>query len=98
MLQRLQIFALAASLLAAACGGGKAISNTLDDATITAQVKTVLLNDPEVNATKIDVATSNGVVTMSGTVRSEPEQQRAIRLARQVNGVKDVKANLTIGS
>ena len=98
MVRRFLPLALAASLFAVACGGGKTISNTLDDATITARVKTALLNDTQVNATKIDVTTSNGVVTMSGTVRSKPEQERAIQLARQVNGVRDVKANLTVGS
>jgi hyperosmotically inducible protein len=87
-----------AAVLFAACGAGKTISTTMDDASITAQVKTVLLNDPQINATRIDVSTANGVVTMSGTVKSQPEQQRAIQLARQVNGVRDVKANLTVGS
>jgi hyperosmotically inducible periplasmic protein len=95
--------ALAASLstlpaCATSSSGGRAIAASTDDASITARVKTALLNDTQVNATKIDVSTSNGVVTMTGTVRSQPEQQRAIQLARQVNGVKDVKANLTIGS
>jgi hyperosmotically inducible protein len=87
---------LAASTFAA-CGGGKAVSSTIEDASITAQVKTVLLNDTEMNATKIDVSTSNGVVVMSGYVASPGDQERAIQLARQVSGVRDVKANLTIG-
>jgi hyperosmotically inducible protein len=78
--------------------GGHAASASVDDASITARVKTTLLNDPQVNATKIDISTSNGVVTMTGSVRSQPERERAIQLARQVSGVKDVKANLTIGS
>jgi hyperosmotically inducible periplasmic protein len=95
--------ALAASIsMLPACAssgtGSRAISAGVDDASITAQVKTALLNDSQVNATKIDVSTSNGVVTMTGSVRSQPEQQRAIQLARQVSGVKDVRANLTIGS
>ena len=96
MLQRLLSFALAATLLTAC--GGRAISGTMDDAAITAHVKTALLNDPQVNATKIDVSTSSGVVTISGVVRSKPEEDRVLQLARGVNGVKDVKANLTIGS
>ena len=86
--------ALAASI-ATACGGHNAVSRTIEDATITAQVKTALLNDTELNPT-IDVSTSNGVVTMTGSVRSQAEEQRAIQLARQVSGVRDVKANLTV--
>jgi osmotically-inducible protein OsmY len=68
----------------------------MDDATITARVKTVLLNDPQVAATKIDVATAGGIVTLSGSVRSQAEEARAIALARQVTGVRDVKSTLLI--
>lgn len=68
-----------------------------DDATITARVKTVLLNDKEINATKIDVNTSGGVVTMSGSVKSQAEVDRAVQLTRSVEGVKDVKPNLRVG-
>ena len=98
MSQRIASFLIAAALTTACAGSGvRPASNPMDDASITAQVKTVLLNDPQVNATKIDVSTSGGVVTISGTVRSKPEQDRAVQLARQVNGVKDVRANLTVG-
>src|SRR5512133_907663 len=100
MQRRLLALALTGSisLVTACASSGHAIGNSVDDASITAQVKTALLNDSQVNATKIDVSTSNGVVTMSGTVRSQPEQERAIQIARRVNGVKDVKANLNIGT
>jgi len=73
--------------------GGQSLD---DDAAITARVKTVLLNDQQVGATKIDVATSNGVVTMSGTVKSQADQTRAVDLARQTPGVKDVVSNLRV--
>jgi hypothetical protein len=76
----------------------KTISDTVDDVTITARVKTALLNDTELDATKIDVDTSEGVVTLSGTVKSEPEASRAIDLTRRTPGVKDVKSTMQIGS
>ena len=84
--------------LLVACSGAKAITSSLDDATITARVKTALLNDTQVPATQIDVSTSNGVVTMTGVVRSKADEDRAVQLARQVAGVKDVKSNLRVGS
>ncbi len=68
-----------------------------DDTTITTRVKTALLNDPQVSALKIDVSTSQGVVTLSGTTRSQAEEQKAIQLAKGVQGVKDVRSNLTVG-
>ena len=57
------------------------VSETIDDATITARVMTALLNDPQVGATKIDVDTTNGIVTLSGTVKSQAEAARALVLA-----------------
>ena|SRR5437867_583922 len=78
----------------AACG--KTIGETIDDATITARVKTALLNDAQVGGMKIDVDTTQGVVTMSGTVKSKAEESRAVQLARQTPGVKDVKSTLLI--
>ena len=78
----------------AACS--KAVDETIDDAVITARVKTALLNDPQVGAMKIDVDTTLGVVTMSGIVKSQADAARAIQLARQARGVKDVKSTLQI--
>ena len=86
-------------LVAAGCTGltGKTAGENLDDATITAKVKTALLNDPQVGGLKIDVDTTKGVVTMSGMVKSPAEAERAVQLARQQGGVKDVKSTLQVG-
>jgi hyperosmotically inducible protein len=81
-------------LLFAACG--KSVGETIDDATITARVKTALLNDPQVAGTRIDVDTNLGVVTMSGIVKSREEEQRAVQVARGVSGVKEVKSTLQV--
>jgi osmotically-inducible protein OsmY len=75
---------------------GKSVGETIDDATITARVKTALLNDPQVGGMKIDVDTTMGVVTMSGIVKSDAEAARAVQLARQASGVKDVKSTLQV--
>jgi hyperosmotically inducible protein len=92
------------AVVAAACGSssggismqGSSGMGALDDPTITARVKTVLLNDTQISATKIDVTTSGGIVTISGSVRSAAEEARAIELARGVTGVRDVKSALQI--
>src|SRR5258708_10391015 len=84
-------------------GGGQAVRATpassapagvMDDATITTRVKTVLLNDPQVAATKIDVSTAGGIVTLSGTVKSKADETRALELAPQVTGVREVTSTL----
>jgi hyperosmotically inducible periplasmic protein len=78
----------------AACG--KSVGETIDDATVTGRVKTALLNDPQVGGLKIDVDTALGVVTLSGIVKSLNEAERAIQLAKQTPGVKDVKSTLQV--
>jgi osmotically-inducible protein OsmY len=78
----------------AACG--KTVGETIDDATITARVKTALLNDPDVGGLKIDVDTFKGVVTLSGSVKSQAEATRAVAVARNTSGVTDVKSTLQI--
>jgi hyperosmotically inducible protein len=85
---------LAFALLSGACAPSVA-ANT-DDASITARVRTVLLNDTEIGARSIEVATSSGVVTISGVVRTPAEATRAVNLARQVEGVRDVQTSLQV--
>jgi hyperosmotically inducible protein len=86
--------ALLAPLMLMACG--KTVGETIDDATITTQVKTSLLNDPVVGGLRIDVDTFKGVVTLSGAVKTAAERDKAIELAKKVGGVTDVKSTLQI--
>jgi hyperosmotically inducible periplasmic protein len=90
----LLVATLLAPLLLSACG--KSVGDTIDDATITTRVKTSLLNDPVVGGLRIDVDTFKGVVTLSGSAKTKDEEAKAIALARQIDGVKDVKSTLQI--
>ena len=92
---KLAAVVLAAVLAVSACGGRTA-GRTLDDTTITTRVKTAMLNDAAVGGLAINVDTFNGVVTLSGRVRSQAEKERAIAIARQTGGVADVKDALQI--
>jgi hyperosmotically inducible periplasmic protein len=79
------------------CGAAStSIAQSTDDATITARVKTALLNSRDLSALKIDVSTNGGVVTISGAVKSKDEETRAVEIARGINGVKDVKSALRV--
>ena len=49
---------------------------------ITTRVKTALLNDPEIRS-KIDVDTFNGVVTLSGAVKTAVERDKAMAICAQ---------------
>lgn len=86
--------AIVAMPLAAGCG--KTIGETIDDTTITTRVKTSMLNDPTVGGMAIDVDTYKGVVTLSGRVKSQGERDQALALARNVDGVTEVKDALQI--
>ena len=90
----LLVLVLIAPLLAGACG--KTVGETIDDATITTRVKTAFINDKDVGGLRIDVDTFKGVVTLSGRVKSKEEEQKAIAIARKINGVVDVKSTLQI--
>src|SRR5690242_16936275 len=68
----------------------------IDDAAITTAVKTKLLADSKVGGLKIDVDTSNGVVTLTGPVTSTAERTQALKLARGTKGVKRVVSKLTL--
>jgi hyperosmotically inducible protein len=91
----LLVLTLLGPLVLSACAA-KSATNTIDDATITARVKTALLNDPDVQAFRIDVDTFKGVVTLSGRVKTKEEEQKAIAVAQKINGVTGVKSALQV--
>jgi hyperosmotically inducible protein len=96
---RLASVVLALLIFTAGCGaaaGRTGVNRAFDDATITAQVKTALINAPVDSIARIDVETRQGVVTLSGRVNSKDEEVKAIALARTVKGVTDVKSTLQV--
>jgi hyperosmotically inducible periplasmic protein len=81
---------------ASAAPAGETSGQVVGDAAITAKVKATLLADSVVGGLKIDVDTKEGVVTLtSNSMKSQSEIDQAIRLTKQVDGVRDVVANLT---
>jgi hyperosmotically inducible periplasmic protein len=68
----------------------------MGDEALTAAVKGKLVADTTVAGLRIDVDSREGVVTLSGTVRSQAEKDQALQLARDTTGVKDVVDRLTI--
>jgi osmotically-inducible protein OsmY len=72
------------------------VDTAAGDAALTAAVKTKLLADPKVSGLKIDVDTKNGMVTLTGTARSQAEKDEALRLARETENVKNVTDQITV--
>src|SRR5438477_11157048 len=84
------------SLVACSSTTGKTAGENIDDATITASVKSKLVADKAANLTRVDVDTNNGTVYLNGTVDSAEQKSRAERLAWQAQGVKSVVNNLQV--
>ena len=82
---------------------GQAISNAaektgaaLGDGAITSKVKAAFLAESGLQSLQIHVGTSSGVVTLTGTVDSQANSDRAASLAATVDGVKRVDNQLTV--
>lgn len=74
----------------------RTIGETITDTGITISVKNQLLDDPQVKGLGIDVDTRDGVVFLTGSVGTDAERQKAIQLAKDTKGVREVQANLTL--
>lgn len=68
----------------------------VNDAEITTKVKAAIFAEPGLKTLQISVETVNGVVTLSGSVDSQPNIDRAKVLASAVSGVKDVDNKLIL--
>ncbi len=76
---------------------GKAtVGNIVDDGIVTAKVKSALLADPSVKSFDIAVATRKGEVQLSGYVDSQTQINRAIDIARGVEGVQSIKSEMSV--
>jgi hyperosmotically inducible protein len=76
--------------------GHTATPSTVDDASITAQVKWALTTHKSTSALKTKVRTEGGVVTISGDADSDAEKALVTRLAEDVGGVKSVDNDMMV--
>jgi hyperosmotically inducible periplasmic protein len=75
---------------------GGAISDSAVNAKITTAIKAKYAVDPKLSALKISVDTTDGLVTLSGVVSSHEEIGRAIKLALETDGVREVVSTLQV--
>jgi osmotically-inducible protein OsmY len=71
-------------------------SQTASDSTITAKIKSQMATDANTSATRVSVETNRGVVTLSGSVPTPGERDRAEQIAKNTEGVKRVINNVTV--
>lgn len=77
-------------------GSERSFGAVVDDASITAAVKSKLLWSRHTDGLKTEVSTENGVVTLEGTADSSEAKELADMLAENTNGVVSVRNQLTI--
>ena len=83
--------------LAGCASTGKEGGNSyLDDAAVTARVKRAIYNEPSLKVMNVGVTTEDGVVELTGNVKSRGERAKAGEVARKAEGVKRVKNELKI--
>lgn len=85
------------ALLTAGCATNRSISSQADDAATTASVKSRLIANPEVSSYEIDVDSTDGIVRLSGWVKTQAERAAAERVAAQTNGVRPVQNEIALG-
>jgi osmotically-inducible protein OsmY len=68
----------------------------IDDASITAQVKSSLFSHRSTSSVKTKVTTTDGVVTVSGEAKNAAEKSLVTKLVTDIDGVSSVVNNMTI--
>ena len=68
----------------------------VDDSVITTKVKAAIFKEPTLKSAQINVETFKGVVQLSGFVSSQANIYKAVEVARNVNGVANVKNDMRL--
>ncbi len=82
------------------CSGYQSDTSDTSDTGITTRVKSAIMSDTSISGSTrfVSVSTTNGVVTLTGTVSSSQDMHRVVHIANGVQGVKRVDNQLTISN
>jgi len=80
----------------ASSGTGEKTGEYIDDTWITTKVKSELIADSDTKAGNINVETSNGKVTLTGTAKTWQESDKAAQIARGIKGVTGVENEIRV--
>jgi len=81
-----------------AAAAANKVGETVSEAATSGKIKAKMALDDTVKSRTIDVSTTGTTVTLSGTVRSEAERNRAVALARETAGVTRVIDRLVVNA
>ena len=74
----------------------QSVGEYASDAMITTKVKAAIVAEPAISALEIAVETNDGIVRLSGTVDTAAQSDAATRVARGVDGVKQVTNEIKV--
>ena len=92
----LAALAVAATVGCASTSKSESTGEYLDDTVLTAKVKSAIFNEPTLKSAEINVETFKGIVQLSGFVASKARADRAVLVARSVDGVKSVRDDMRL--
>ena len=75
---------------------GEPLSDSIDDASITSQVKYALLSHKATSALRTKVTTIDGVVRITGDAKNDAEKALVTKLATDVRGTKSVTNDMSV--
>lgn len=74
----------------------QSVKSYADDTATTSELKAKLLADDIVPSRNVKVETTDGVVQLSGEVKTQAQSDRAESIAKAIDGVKSVKNDLAV--
>jgi len=84
------------TVVAPAADRKETVGESIDDASITTQVKFALLSHKSTSALKTKVTTNEGVIVITGVAASDAEKSLVTKLAKDVRGVRSVNNEMTV--
>ncbi len=72
------------------------VGNQIDDTVITTKVKSAIVSDQEIKGLQIQVETGKGTVQLSGFADNQAQADRAVTVARAVQGVQGVENGINL--
>lgn len=75
---------------------GQVVADATADGRVTAEIKAKYVADSRLSALRISVNTTDGRVTLAGTVQAPEDISRAMLLALETDGVREVVSTLQV--
>jgi hyperosmotically inducible periplasmic protein len=93
----LAAIALCAAPTLQSCSSTQPVGEQMSDAGITSKIKAKYVADGDINPFNISVETEEGIVYLTGRVKTQANKDEAEQLARDTKGVRQVVNNIQVG-